>query len=300
MKTYFLFLALMLGLHTSASAKVNVVATTPDLGAIIEAVGGTDVEVTCLARGTEDPHFVDARPSFIRLLNKTELLVEGGADLEIGWLPPLVNNARNARILPGASGRFVAAENLALMEVPTGKLDRSQGDVHPYGNPHYLLDPELACQVADALATRLSRLDPERVGNYRKRAESFVTTLRKKNTLWKKRLTPYCGTRVVTYHKSFDYFLKAFGLELAGTVEPKPGVEPSAAHLKSLVAGMKTGGVRLVIAEPNRPARICQRVAREGDARLLRLPLLVGGATGCDDYFGLMEHNVAAIERALR
>ena len=280
-------------------AAVNVVVTTSDLAALTRTVGGDAVNVTTLARATEDPHFVDARPSFLRVLNKAALLVEGGADLESGWLPPLVNNARNATILPGAVGRFAAAGYVALRDVPTA-LDRSQGDVHEHGNPHFLLDPANAVRVAKALADRLASLDPANADGYRSRANLFGFHAERRLAEWRKRLAPYRGTEVVTYHRSFDYFLAAFELKLAATIEPKPGIEPSGSHIIALVGRIKAEGVKLIIAEPNRPARTCERVASQSGAKLLRLPLMPGGAPGTDDYLAFIESNVAAVETALK
>jgi ABC-type Zn uptake system ZnuABC Zn-binding protein ZnuA len=290
-----------LGPIATASAALNIVATTSDLGALARTVGGDAVSVTILARATEDPHFVDARPGFLRALNKASLLIEGGAELESGWLPPLVNNARNAKILPGGAGRFSAAENLpsALHDVPKS-LDRSQGDVHPTGNPHFLLDPANAVNVAQALAERLAQIDSANATAYRQRAAKFATDTKAKLAVWRQRLAPWRGASVVTYHHSFDYFLAAFELKLADTIEPKPGVEPSASHLVSLVARMKNNDVKLIFAEPNRPTRTCERVAAESGAKLLRLPLMPGGVAGTDDYLAFIEFNVTAIEKALK
>ncbi|MDR2863737.1 MAG: metal ABC transporter substrate-binding protein [Puniceicoccales bacterium] len=300
LRTLFAALACF-GSASAAHAGVNIVATTPDLGALATSVGGTSVTVTTLARATEDPHFVDARPSFLRVLNKADLLIEGGADLEEGWLLPLVKNARNAKILPGAPGRFSASESagITLSGVPH-TVDHSQDHVHPSGNPHFLLSPSNAAHVALALAERLAQLDTANAAAYRARAAQFRDVVGKRLADWQRRLTPWRGASIVTYHHSFNYFLETFHFKLADTIEPKPGIEPSASHLVSLIGRMKSGGVKLIIAEPNRPTRTCERVAAESGAKLLRLPLMPGGVAGTDDYLAFIEHNVAAVEAALK
>lgn len=284
------------GVAPDALAVLNVVVTTPDLGALVSAVGGADVSVTTLARATEDPHFVDARPSFLRQLRRADLLVEGGAELESGWLPPLVNNARNAKIQPGAPGHFaaVAVAGISLCDKPQ-TLDRSHGDVHAGGNPHFLLDPGNGVRVARALAGRFAQIDAANADGYRRRAERLCATLEQRIPEWRRRLAPLRGRSVVTYHHSFNYFLTAFEIKLEDTIEPKPGVEPSASHIVSLLERMRRGGVRLVIAEPNRPSRVCERVAAETGATLLRLPLMPGGVEGTEDYIAFIEHWVSAL-----
>ncbi len=280
-------------------AEINVVATTADLGSLAQTVGGAHVTVTTLARPTEDPHFVDARPSFIRILHQADLLVEGGAELEQGWLPALVNNARNAKILPGAPGNFRAAAGLQLLEIPA-VLDRSQGDVHAFGNPHFLLDPRNASRVAQNLAESLARLDPPHAADYRENAEEFRKMIAEEFPRWQARLAPFKGAPVVTYHKSYDYLLAAFGLELAGTIEPKPGIEPSSAHLETLASDMQARGVKVILAEPNRPDRLCHFLARASGATLLRLPLVPDKSAGCADYRSLVETHVTTLEKTLR
>ncbi|MDR1497885.1 MAG: metal ABC transporter substrate-binding protein [Puniceicoccales bacterium] len=278
---------------TAATAAVNIVTTTTDLGTIARAIGETHVTVTTLARSGEDPHFVDARPSFLRILNRADLLVEGGADLESGWLPPLVNNARNPKILRGAPGHFSAASaGIPLLNVPA-ILDRSQGDVHPSGNPHFLTDPGNAVRVANSLAKKLAQIDPTNAAAYLHRADQFQAKIKQKTVEWKRRLAPLRGTQVVTYHESYDYFLAAFDLKLAGTIEPKPGVEPSAAHLIALINHIKTAKVKLILAEPNRPSRPCERITSQTDAKLLRLPLMPSPS---QDYIAFIEGNISALE----
>src|SRR5882672_2833299 len=244
-----------------ALAKLNVVATVPDFGAIAQEIGGDKVKVTTIARGTEDQHFVDARPSFVRVLNQADVLLEGGAELEIGWLPPLVAGARNSKILSDAPGHVVLSRNIQLLEVPTGPVDRSMGDVHPFGNPHFTLDPANGKIIASTLAEAFGRVDSANAAFYQDRSKAFIERLDKKLAEWAKLMEPYRGTKVVTYHKSFDYFVERFGLELAGTIEPKPGIEPSPSYINGLIPRLKNEGVKIVMIEPFRPSKTPDYVA---------------------------------------
>jgi zinc/manganese transport system substrate-binding protein len=283
-----------------AHANLNVVATLPDLAAVAREIGGDLIKVSSLAVGTEDPHFVDPKPSFIRVLNQADMLIEGGAELEAGWLPPLVNNARNPKILGTALGHVIASKGVHLLEVPVGGVDRSQGDVHPLGNPHYLLDPDNARIVAAQLAETLGRLDSTHASEYEANGKRFQERLAQKLPEWEKVLAPFRGTKVITYHKSFNYLLEHFGFVLAGTIEPKPGIEPSPAHINELTREAKQTSVRLVVIEPNRPRKTAQKVADSIGAKLLVLPLMPGGNEKAKDFFGWYDYNVARIAEALR
>jgi zinc/manganese transport system substrate-binding protein len=281
-------------------ARLNVVATLPDFGAVAEAVGGDRVTVTSIARGTEDPHFVDARPSYVRLLNQADVLIEGGAELESGWLPPLVNGARNRKILADAPGHVLLAPSLHLLDVPAGPVDRAQGDVHALGNPHFWLDPANVKAIAQVLADRFSRLAPADAPVFQANREKFVAQLDLKTAEWTGLLAPYRGTKVVTYHKSFDYFLARFGLTAAGTIEPKPGIEPSPGYVSGLVTNLKNAGVRLVLIEPFRPRKTPNYLAQALGAKLLLLPQSVGGGENLKDYFALLDHDVNQVATALK
>jgi ABC-type Zn uptake system ZnuABC Zn-binding protein ZnuA len=295
-----LSLAALLWGAVPATAKLNVVATLPDFGAIAQEIGGDKVKVTSIARGTEDPHFVDARPSFIRVLNQADVLAEGGAELEIGWLPPLVNGARNGKILSDAPGHVILSRGIRLLDVPTGPVDRSMGDVHPLGNPHYWTDPANGKIIADNIAAAFSRIDPANVAYYEANLQKFDERLDKKIAEWTKQMEPFRGTKVITYHKSFDYFLERFGLVLVGTIEPKPGIEPSPTHINALIPRAKEQGVKLVIIEPNRPRKTPTYVAESIGAKLLVLPTSVNGNEKVKDYFDLFDYDVAQIVTALR
>jgi ABC-type Zn uptake system ZnuABC Zn-binding protein ZnuA len=276
---------------------LRIVATTPDLGSIAAAVGGAAAEVTSLARPGEDPHFVDPKPSFIRTLNQADALVEGGAALEAGWLPPLVDGARNARIALGAPGRIVASQGLALLEVPT-QLDRSLGDIHPFGNPHYLLDPENARAVARTIAEGLCQVDHARCETFRANAGRFAATIDERLAGWQRALTGARGAKVVTYHKTFDYLARRFGLEVIDNLEPKPGIPPSPTHVAALVPKMQAEQVRLILVEPFRERKTPDFVAEKTGARVVALPIMPGGAEA-RDYLGLIDYDVKQVGTAL-
>jgi len=293
-------LAALLGGALPLKAKIHVVVTIPDYGAIAQEIGGDKVKVTAIARGTEDQHFVDARPSYIRVLNQADVLVEGGAELEIGWLPPLVTGARNDKILSDAPGHVILSRGIRLLEVPTGPVDRSMGDVHPFGNPHFSLDPANGKIIANMLAETFSRLDTANAAYFQANLQKFNERLDKKLTEWTRLLEPYRGSKVVTYHKSFDYILDRFGLVLAGTIEPKPGIEPSPSYVNSLIPKLKAEGVKLVIIEPFRPRKTPEYVAQAIGAKLLVVPGAVNGNEKVKDYLSLFDYDVAQIVAALK
>ncbi|MBI2963711.1 MAG: zinc ABC transporter substrate-binding protein [Deltaproteobacteria bacterium] len=277
--------------------ELKVVATTADLAAVARAVGGDDVEVTALARPAEDPHFVDAKPSFIRVVNQADVLIEGGASLEAGWLPPLLEGARNPRISAGAPGRVFAAQGLALLEVAT-QLDRSMGDVHPQGNPHFMLDPVAAKTVAESIRTAFCAVDRTRCSDYEAGLRAFREAVDAALADWQATLAPLRGTKVVTYHKDFDYFFQRFGMQVVDTLEPKPGIPPSPTHLTELVPKMRAEQVRLIVIEPFRERGNPDFVAQHTGARVLVLPAMPDGQDR-PDYLALIDYDVRQVAAAL-
>jgi len=292
-------LTLFLTLSLTAQAKLAVVATLPDFGDLAQRIGGDAVTVTTLVKSGEDPHFIVPKPSYIRALNRADLLIEGGADLESGWLPPLVANARNAKIMPGNPGRLALVGAVEILDIPTGPLDRSAGDVHPKGNPHFWLDPANGKRIAAAIATALSQLDPAGADGFKQRLAAFDAELDSKSAAWTQALQPFAGTKVVTYHKSFDYLLRHFGFVLAGTIEPKPGIEPSAAHIADLTARIKAQGVKLILTEAYRPRKTAEQLATAAGAKLVVLPDKSGEAPATG-YLQLFDTQVAEITKALK
>lgn len=281
----------------SFAAPLQVVATTPDLGSIATAVGGDRVEVSSIARPSEDPHFVDARPSFVRRLNQADVLIDGGAQLESGWLPPLLEGARNPKIATDAPGRIVGSTGIALLDVPS-QLDRSMGDVHPLGNPHYLLDPLNGKVVAMTIARGFCRVDPEACAGYEERAGKFEALIDAKMSEWAALLAPASGSKVVAYHKNFDYLARRFGLEVIGYLEPKPGIPPSPSHLADLIPRMQAAHVRAILAEPNRERQNPEFVAEKTGATVLWLPIMPG-EDKTTDYPSLIDYDVRQLAAVL-
>lgn len=281
-------------------AKLKIVSTTPDFAAIAQEIGRDRVEVTSLAKGTQDPHFIDAKPSFIRQLNQADVLIEGGIDLEVGWLPVLLDQARNSKILTGGSGRINASKGVHLLELPTGPIDRSEGDVHPQGNPHYMLDPENGKIVADQVASTLCRLDGGSCPFYRERLSSFQQRLDQKISEWKQAMAPYRGTPIVTYHKSWTYFAERFGLNIVGYVEPKPGIPPSPSHLAGLIELINGEKARLLFMEPYFSDQAPQFLAKKTGITVLALFPSVSPERGIDSYFDLFDQDISKIAAALK
>jgi zinc/manganese transport system substrate-binding protein len=284
---------------TPSQAKLNVVVSTPDFGSIAREIGGDGVEVTSLAKGTEDVHFVDAKPSFIRILNRADVLIEGGADLEAGWLPPLVLNARNPKIQLGQPGRIIAADVVRLIEVPTGSIDRSLGDVHPFGNPHFTMDPVNGRLIARLIGERFCAIKPADCGRFNDHLKQFEDKIGSRLAVWEKQMGPLRGTKAISYHKSFSYFAERFGLRVVNTIEPKPGIPPSASHIRDLVGQMKAEGVRLILIEPNRERKTPSFLAQETGAKIAMLPSMVGGTREAQDYFSLFDDVIQKILAAV-
>lgn len=289
----------MLCLASPAHARLDVVATTADLAALARAVGGTHVEILTLARPTEDPHYVDPRPSYLVRLARADVLVHGGAGLESAWLTPLLQQARNARILPAARGNVACCEGVTLLEVPD-RLDRSQGDVHPAGNPHFLTDPQNARIVVHHLADVFAELDPAHAAEYRANEKAFVTALDERLPQWQARLRPFAGTRLVAYHNAWPYFARRFNLRIDLFLEPKPGIPPSAAHLAAVIAEMKTQGIRVILLDPYQNRRPAETVARATGARIVPVTQYPGGLPGTEaGYLELMDHLVRVVGEAV-
>lgn len=282
---------------TASARKLTVVATTPDLAALAKEIGGDAVEVKALAKPTEDPHYVDAKPSLIVTLNRADVLIEGGAELEIGWLPPLLESARNDKIAAGAPGRIVASQGVRMLEVPA-TFDRSTGDVHPFGNPHFLLDPLNVKLIVAQIADHFAQINPQSAELFRANLKTFTTTLDRKLAEWQKQLAPYRGAKIVTYHKDFVYLAERFGLEVVETLEPKPGIAPSPAHLARLIAKMKAESARVILVQPYQNRKTAEKVARQTDAVVLDLGQQPGALKDTDTYFGLMDHMVRTLSTA--
>lgn len=283
-----------------AGGKLNVVTTTQDLASIAAEVGGDRVAVEPLAKGYQDPHFVDAKPSYLLKLRKADLFIEVGRDLEVGWAPGLINNARNKRIQPGGAGFLDASANVNILEVGA-RVGREQGDVHPLGNPHYWLNPENGIAMAASIRDALSRLAPADAGYFQGRYASFEGRLRAKIAEWKKEAASIglSGMKIVTYHRSWPYFAEAFGLEVVDYVEPRPGVPPAPRHVQELTSTMKTQKVGLLIVEPYFDPKLSRQIARNAGVPMVVLPPSVGAIPEAGDYFRLFDAQLDLIRNAL-
>lgn len=282
------------------AAELEVITTTEDLAALVREVGGDRVRAEALARGYQDPHFVEPKPSFILKLHNADLLVLVGRELEQAWLPPLVTQSRNRRIQPGADGYLDASLTAEILEIPKGQITRAMGDVHPLGNPHYWLDPANGRRIARAIEQRLARLDPAGAGVYAQRYSDFDRRLAEAETRWDRTMAPYRGTKVVTYHRSWPNFAARFGLDVVGYVEPRPGIPPSPTHLLALQEEMRRLKIRLILVEPYFDLTTPNAVARATGATVLVLYPSVGGDKQIKTYLDLFDYNLARLVAAIK
>jgi zinc/manganese transport system substrate-binding protein len=294
-----LALAAALALPAPAAA-LRVVTTTEGLAAVAREVGGDAVQVESLSRGVQDPHFVDANPMLAVKLRNAELLVDVGLDLEIGWLPPLVNQSRNGEIQPGGPRRFTAASAIEVLDVPSGPVSRAQGDLHPGGNPHFFTDPRRVSRIAVALAARLAALDGKNAARYAQRAQDFEKRLAADLGRWTADLAPLKGRKLFTRHRTLTYFLDWTGLVSAGELEPRPGVPPPPAHLAELVSIAQREGVKAIVVENFYDTKSAEVVARHSGAKIALIPGDVGGEPGIDTYEKYVDLVVRRIGGALR
>ena len=283
-----------------AAAAVKVVTTTEDLASLTREVGGDKVEVVALAKGYQDPHFVDPKPSFILAVSRADLLIVVGRELEIGWLPPLQNSSRNAKVQLGGDGYLDASANVKILEIARGQVTRAMGDVHPLGNPHYWLDPNNGRLIAQAIRDRLSQRDAANATYYAQRYADFDKRLAAAERRWDAAMAPYKGAKLVTYHRSWPNFMERWGLVVMGYVEPKPGIPPSPAHTLALIEDMKAQGVKLIVVEPYFDLKTPQSIASQVGGTVLQLAPSVGGTKEATDYIQLFEYNVNTIVAALK
>lgn len=288
------WLALLLGLAAPAHAALRVLACEPEWAALTQELGGALVEVSSATTALQDPHRIEARPSLIARTRNADLVVCTGADLEVGWLPLLLQQSGNARVQPGAPGHFAAAEHVELLEVPT-KVDRSQGDVHAAGNPHIQTDPRRIATVAAALALRLQQIDAANASSYAKQHAAFEQRWRQSMALWATQAAPLRGLPVVSQHKAFGYLYDWLGLKEVAALEPKPGVEPSVAHLQSVLAALKGSPPRMVLVAAYQDPRPAEWLARSAGIPAVKLPFTVGGSDAAKDLFGLFDDTLARL-----
>jgi ABC-type Zn uptake system ZnuABC Zn-binding protein ZnuA len=295
-----LVFVLALPLGAFAQSKLNVVTTTEDLASIAREVGGDRATAESIARGYQDPHFVEAKPSFILKLQRADVLVAVGRDLEIGWLPPLLTQSRNGKIQVGGAGYVDASLNATILEVPTGQITRAEGDVHPLGNPHYWLDPENGKRIAKTMADKFGELRPNDRAYFQQQLTSFTSRLDTAEKRWLMMMAPYKGTKMVSYHRSFPNFAERFGLEIVGYVEPRPGIPPTPQHTLDLINEMKRQNVKLVLVEPYFDLKTPQAIGRDTGAQVLVMPPSVGGVKEVTDYFKLFDYDINLLIDAIK
>jgi zinc/manganese transport system substrate-binding protein len=298
MKTILLIL-LAVSIPLCSYAKLNVVATTAEYGAIAREIGGDHVTIATLGKPTEDAHFVDAKPSFIMKLNRADALIEGGAELEIGWLPPLLEGARNSKLDVGQPGRVRCATGVQMLEVPA-TLDRSKGDIHAAGNPHFMTDPLNGKIAAKEICDAFCNIDNSSATYYKANLAKFTRRLDAKLVEWQKRLAPFRGRRIVTYHNSWVYFGERFGLKIDLFLEPKPGIPPTPANLAHVQEVMKKENIGVIIVEPYLDRKTAEIMAQDTGAAVVDVAQFPGGVKGTEDgYIELMEYLVNSIAKAL-
>ncbi len=291
-------LAVLLGVQT-VWAQLNVVTTTEDIASLVQVVGGEWVTVQSLSRGYQDTHFVQAKPSLMVTVHKADLLIYQGMELEVGWLPLLIRGARNPKVFLGQPGNLDLSLSIDPIEVPQGALDRSMGDVHAFGNPHYNLGPSNIKPMVFMIADHLSELDPNHETQFKSNRNTFIKRFDARLDEWRQRMAPFKGQKVVTFHRTWSYFLREFGMQYVGTLEPVPGIQPSPPHLIRLSQLMNAQNVRLILQANYYRDKFSKLLAGKTGARVLALPPGVGGVPEAGDTIGLFDYLVNQITKAL-
>jgi zinc/manganese transport system substrate-binding protein len=292
--------SMMVATPARADSPLRVITSTTDLAALTQEVGGERVQVESIARGYQDPHYVEAKPSFLLKLHRADLLIVVGLQLEISWLPPLITQSGNSRIQPGAWGYLDASQFAEILEIPTAQVTRAMGDVHPYGNPHYWLDPQNGLRIAQGIQKKLAEMRPGEAAYFEQRFQAFSQRLAEAEKAWDEGMKPFRGRKVVTYHRSWPNFAKRFGLEVVGYVEPRPGIPPSPGHLVELIQLMKREKVKVILVEPYFDLKTPDAVARETGAQVVVLLPSVGGNKEAADYFKLFDYDKGLLARAFQ
>ena len=293
-------LGLMMSEPGWAASKLKIVASTTDLAEFASQVGGDRVEVESIARGYQDPHYVEAKPSFLLKLRRADLLVVVGLQLELGWLPPLITQCGNANIQPGARGYLDASQFAEILEIPTTVVTRAMGDVHPFGNPHYWLDPENGRRIAGGIQKKLAQMRPEDAAYFAQRLQDFNRRLDEAEKKWDAQMQPYRGRKVVTYHRSWPNFLKRFGLIAAAEIEPRPGIPPSPGHTVELIKMMRRENIKVILVEPYFDTKTPNAVARETGGQVVVMLPSVGGEKEVTDYFKLFDYDIGLVTSAFK
>lgn len=291
-------LVVLLGAAQPAAAKVTAVAANQDLAWVTQAIGGKQVSVDYFAASNQDPHLIEPRPSQVARLSRADLLVRIGMDLDL-WLDSLLRAAANSKVSLNGRGYVDASRGVRLLEVPGGKLDPSLGDIHVFGNPHYMFGPSNIRTVASNVLDGLKRVDPKNAAEYDANFNAFMAKVAAAMPGWKAKLAPYKGRQLITYHRSLIYFLNDFGLRQLDNVEPKPGLEPTPGHISTVAAEMKSAGVKVILAESFRPRRFSDLLARQSGGTVVPLPGGIGADKSVGDYFAFMDAMVNRVAAAL-
>ncbi|MEW6619289.1 MAG: metal ABC transporter substrate-binding protein [bacterium] len=292
-------LPLFLSINSTVFATTKVVTTTEDLKSLVEYVGGDKVSVVSLSTGNQDIHQIEPRPSMVIKLRDADMLVKIGMDLDM-WVDSLVETARNSNLFYGKKGYCDVSVGVKKLEVPEGKIDASMGDIHLYGNPHYLLSPESAKVVTKNILNTLVKISPKDKEYFEKNRADFLKKLDEKILEWKEKISRYKGTKIVTYHNSWPYFTNTFDLQIAGFVEPKPGIPPSPSHVAKLIETIKQEEVRLIIVESYFSLKAPDLISRKTGAKVLLLPGQTGGVKGVNNYFKLFDYIIEKIEETMK
>jgi zinc/manganese transport system substrate-binding protein len=294
------FLAIMFAPVAAQAKKLNIVTATTDMAALAQEVGGDKINVESIARGYQDPHFVEAKPSFLLKLRQADLLIVVGLQLEIGWLPPLITQSGNPRIQVGANGYLDASQFAEILDIPTGTVTRAEGDVHPLGNPHYWLDPDNGRRIAKGIAAKLGEVDAADASYFQERFQDFDKRLAAAEQKWDAEMKPYRGRKVVTYHKSFPNFARHFGLNVVGYVEPRPGIPPTPSHTFELIGLMKRENCKVILVEPYFDLKTPDSIARETGGKVVQYLPSVGGEKDVTDYFKLFDYDIDLLIKAFQ
>ncbi len=290
---------ILLASFTGADTKIRVVATIPDLADMASNIGGDLLDIKSLATGVEDIHAVPMKPSFASLLNRADILLLVGLDVEHAFLPGLLEAARNPKILPSTPGYIDCSVYVTPLEVPT-RIDRTLGDQHPRGNPHINLDPVGGKAMARAIADGLARNYPEHEATFKKNLTAYLATLDASIARWQHEAVPLRGVKFISYHPDLIYFAERFGMEPAGTIEIRAGVDPTPSHIAQLEEHMRREGVKLVVRERHYPAALAETIAQRTGARLVELPVMVGGVPEAKDYVSFIDYNVRTMLKAVQ
>jgi zinc/manganese transport system substrate-binding protein len=290
--------SLVFAVPAHAAKKLNVITATTDLASLAQEVGGDKIDVEAIAKGYQDPHFVEAKPSFLLKLRHADLLVVVGLDLEIGWLPPLITQSGNPHIQPAAAGYLDASQFAEILEKPQGQVSRAMGDVHPLGNPHYWLDPENGRRIAKGIANKLAEMDTPNASYYQQRFQDFDKRLTAAEQNWDAQMKPYVGRKVVTYHKSWPNFAKHFNLNVVGYIEPRPGIPPTPGHTIELIQQMKRDNVKIIMVEPYFDLKTPNNIASATGGKVLVMLPSVGGEKDITDYFKLFDYDIGMLKKA--